>query len=201
MTLFVGFVVGMFAVGAALAQDEKKTATGSESATYSPEEMDAWQKSATPGPHHARFKDMVGAWNAQCKMWMQPGTEPQVAQLKAEYKLLFDGRYVVGTIDGEMMGMPFHGMGISGYDNVKGVHTTMWCDNMSTAMMFSEGQCSDDCKVETYHSVYMDPMTGKDMQIKLVTRYVDKDKHVFEYFMVNPDGSEFKSMEITYTRM
>ncbi len=199
--LFVGFFVAALAAGSAVAQDEKKTEKGAEPAVQSSEEMDAWQKSATPGPHHAHFKDMVGTWNAECKVWMQPGAEPQIAPLKAQYKMLFDGRYLVQTIDGDMMGMPFHGMAIAGYDNVKGVHTMVWCDNMSTSTLYSEGQCADQCKVETHNTVQKDPMTGNDMKVKTVTRFVDNNKHVFEYFMVGPDGNEFKSMEITYTRM
>ncbi|UCH83734.1 MAG: DUF1579 family protein, partial [Candidatus Latescibacterota bacterium] len=81
------------------------------------------------------------------------------------------------------------------------VHTMVWFDNMSTTMYYSEGDCSDNGKVETHHSSHRDAMTGEDVKVKMVTRFVDKDKHVFEYYMVNPDGSEFKSMEIVYTRM
>ena len=182
-------------VGVGVAQDKEKTAE-----MYSPEEMAAWQKAAAPGPHHARFKNMVGAWNAKNTYWMQPGGDPQVATMKAEYKTKFDGRYLVSKLEGPMMGMPFEGMGIAGYDNVKGVHTMVWCDNMSTSILYSEGECSDECQVETLYMDQKDPITGNDMKVKIITRIIDNDKHVFEYYMINPDGSEFKSMEIVYTR-
>jgi len=193
-------VLAVFVAGAGLAQDNQK-AGEKKAASPSPEEMAAWQKAATPGPHHAHFKDLAGAWNAECKYWMQPGTDPQVEKMKTEYKLVFGGRYLTSTLEGTMMGMPFSGMGIAGYDNVKGVHTMVWLDNMSTTLFYSEGTCSDNCSVETHHMTQMDPMTGSEVKVKTVTRFVDNDKHVFEYFMVNPDGSEFKSMEIVYTRM
>jgi hypothetical protein len=199
LVVLVGLVV--IAPGVGITQDEKNTAEGKSTEAYSSEEMAAWQKAGTPGPHHAHFKDLVGMWNAENKYWMQPGMDPQIASMKAEYKLVFGGRYVVATLDGDMMGMPFQGMSISGFDNVKGVHTMAWIDNMSTSILYSEGTCSDNCKVETHHFVQKDPMTGNDMKVKTVTRHLDNDKHVFEYFMVNPDGSEFKSMEITYTRI
>jgi hypothetical protein len=198
LILLVGLVI--FAPVAGVAQDKKATAEDKASEMYSPEEMAAWQKVAAPGSHHAHYKDLVGSWNAETKYWMAPGTNPQVTMLKAEYKLKFDGRYLVSTLEGTMMGMPFQGMGISGYDNVKGVHTMVWVDNMSTSTMFCEGECSDNCKIETHHFVQKDPMTGNDTKVKVVTRFVDKNKHLFEYYMVSPDGSEFKSMEITYTR-
>jgi len=34
-----------------------------------------------------------------------------------------------------------------------------------------------------------------------VGRTIDKNKHVLESFMIGDDGSEFKNMEIVYTRM
>ncbi|UCG52788.1 MAG: DUF1579 domain-containing protein [Candidatus Latescibacterota bacterium] len=198
----VGLITAVLVSSFAVAGQEKTAGEkAKEHGQPSPEEMAAWQKAATPGPHHKLYKDMVGMWNAECTYWMQPGAEPQVAPLKAEFKMLFGDRYLVQTIEGEMMGMPFKGMGISGYDNLKGVHTMVWIDNMSTATMYSEGECAENCTVETHHSVHKDAMTGMDQKVKTVSRIIDKDKHVFEYYMVDPSGGEFKSMEITYTRM
>jgi hypothetical protein len=144
---------------------------------------------------------MVGTWKAVNKMWMQPGTDPQIAEMKAEYKLLYDGRYLLQTLEGEMMGMPFRGMGISGFDNLKGKHTMVWFDNMSTATLFCEGDCAEHCTVETHYFSNINPATGDEEKTKTVTRIIDDNKHVFEYFMIGADGSEFKSMEITYTRI
>jgi len=134
-------------------------------------------------------------------MWMKPGTEPQVAELKAVCEPILGGRYLVEKIEGSMMQMPFEGMSISGYDNIKGKHTTVWIDNMGTGTMLAEGECTDNCAVITERAVQTDPATGKDSKVKIVIRAIDKNKHVFEYYMVNDDGTEFMTMEITYTRM
>ena len=40
-----------------------------------------------------------------------------------------------------MMGMPFTGHGMRGYDNVSGKYWSTWNDSMSTGMMVSEGTC------------------------------------------------------------
>ncbi|MEJ2720645.1 MAG: DUF1579 family protein [bacterium] len=149
--LAAGVLATALAAGSPAAQGEKGVEKSAESSMYTAEEMAAWQAAGTPGPHHTHFKDLVGRWNAECTMWSQPGSEPQTAALTAEYKLLFDGRYLLQNIDGVMMGMPFHGMAVSGYDNVKGVHTMVWFDNMSTSTAYSEGQCTDNCQVETHH--------------------------------------------------
>jgi hypothetical protein len=36
--------------------------------------------------------------------------------------------------------------------------------------------------------------------MKIVTKLVDKDKHVNEFFDKQPDGQYLKAMEIAYTR-
>lgn len=199
VVLMLAIAVALAAVTTgALAQEEAKTG---EPPQFSPEEMAAWQKAATPGPHHQSFAAMAGNWKASTKMWMKPGTEPMMSEMKAVCEVLFDGRYMVEKIEGTMMGMPFQGMSIAGYDNVKGKHTMVWIDNMGTGTICSEGDCSDNCTVETQVYSYKDPMTMKDTKVKMVSRKIDANKHVFESFTIGEDGKEFKNMEITYTRM
>lgn len=199
VALIIIAVVGMIAAGVAIAGQEKGQVP--QQPQVKPEEMAAWQKAATPGPHHKHFADMVGAWKAEVKMWMAPGAEPMMSEMKAQCESLFDGRYCAEKIEGVMMGMPFQGMSISGFDNLKGKHTLVWIDNMGTGTIYSEGDCSDSCRVETHQYVQKDPMTGKDMKVKMVSRLIDKNKWVLESYMVGEDGKEFKNMEITYTRM
>jgi hypothetical protein len=182
----------------AFAQEKAKTA---QEPQFSAEEMAAWQKAATPGPHHKHFAEMAGNWKAVVKMWMQPAAEPIVSETKAVCEVLFDGRYCVEKIEGTMMGMPFQGMSISGYDNIKGKHTMVWIDNMGTGTIYSEGDCSDNCTVQTEVYTTVDPMTGKNTKVKMIERIIDPNKHVLESYMIGDDGKEFKQMEVVYTRM
>ena len=197
LMLAIAVVTGAIA-GSAFAQEKAKK---SEEPLFSPEEMAAWQKAATPGPHHQHYAEMAGTWKASAKMWMAPGTEPMISEMKAVCEVLMDGRYCAEKIEGTMMGMPFQGMSIAGYDNVKGKHTMVWIDNMGTGTIYSEGDCSDNCTVETQIYTYKDPATMKDTKVKMVARKIDANKHVLESFTIGEDGKEFKNMEITYTRM
>jgi len=184
--------------GGVYAQEKAKTG---EQPPMSPEEMAAWQKAATPGPHHQHFAEMAGAWKASMKIWMQPGTDPMISETKAVCEVLMDGRYCAERIEGNVMGMPFQGMSIAGYDNVKGKHTMVWIDNMGTGTIYSEGDCSDDCTVETQFYTYKDPLTMKEMKVKMVSRKIDANKRVLESYMIGEDGKEFKNMVVTYSRM
>ena len=45
-----------------------------------------------------------------------------------------------------------------------------------------------------------DAATGKPNTTKQISRYPDDNSRVFEMFTNDPDGKEFKMMEITYKR-
>ena len=49
------------------------------------------------------------------------------------------GRVLVEEVSGSMMGMPFTGHGMMGFDNVSGKYWSTWNDSMSTGIMMSEG--------------------------------------------------------------
>lgn len=187
-------LVAVVAVNISFA-DKEKEKTGEPS----PEDMAKWMEMMAPGGHHKSFANYVGEWDATITMWQAPDMEPQVAKGTSKYKTIMGGRYLVQSMESEMMGMPYEGMGISGFDNISKKHTVLWIDNMGTSITYSEAECAEHCSVSTHNTTVKDPMRG-DIQVKMVTRYVDENKHVFEYFSPGPDGKQFKSMEIVYTR-
>ena len=165
-------------------------------------EAEAVYKAMSPGPHHELFNDLVGSWNAEITWWEAPGTEPVESQGLAEYKVILGGRYLMQQFAGEMMGMPFEGVGLSGYDATTDQHTFVWCDNMGTQMMYSTGVCTDHCKTQTHVTTVRHPMTKQETRIRMVSTVIGHDKHIFEYYMAIAGTSDgwFKSMQIVYTR-
>ena len=98
------------------------------------------------------------------------------------------------------MGKPFHGISLTGYDNVRQKYRSVWVDDMSTTMVTSEGDADTAGKVFTFGGDYACARTGeKHKKSTLIHRIISKDKHVFE--MHDPaQGNNSKMMEITYTR-
>ena len=111
-----------------------------------------------------------------------------------------DGRYVQETAEGMFNGMPFHGMGVYGYDNMEKKYVTSWVDNMGTGIMSTKGDASDDGKTMTFTGMGDDPMSGKEVPMRSVIHWMGKDQYHFEMYGPGPDGKEMKMMEITYTR-
>ena len=163
--------------------------------------MEAWMKAATPGEFHAHLNPLAGKWSQEVKWWMAPGIPPQVSTGTSEYEWIMGGRYLLSKVRGDMAGQPFEGLGILGYDNYKKKYTSVWLDNMGTMIMTSLGTCDESGKVINMAGTFDDVGTGKPNQkFRTICRVISNDKNVFEMYMPAPDGTEFKTLEITYTR-
>jgi hypothetical protein len=97
-------------------------------------------------------------------------------------------------------GMPFEGMSIVGYDNMKKKFVSNWIDNMGTGILSGHGTYDESTKTFNYEMKGPDVMTGKYEKMRSIEKLLSKDEWVTEMFRVLPDGKEIKSMEITYKR-
>jgi len=179
------------------------TAIAQEQPKMSPEEkaqMDAMMKAGAPGEAHKKLSTMVGKWDTTVKMFpMQPGAPVQQSTGTSENTWVLGGRFVQQSFSGNFMGMPFSGIGYTGYDNIKKQYVGTWMDTMSTAMMVSSGGSTGD-KTYEFSSTMDDPMSGKSMPVKEKVTVVDENHHMMEMWGPAPDGKMMKMMEISYTR-
>src|SRR5215204_428147 len=83
--------------------------------------MKNWMAYATPGEPHKMLAKSNGTWNGEVTMWMAPDSPAVTSKATMVNKMIMDGRYQVSEAKGNMMGMPFNGMSITGYDNHKKV--------------------------------------------------------------------------------
>jgi hypothetical protein len=158
-------------------------------------------KAGTPGPQHAMLAKMAGEWACTVKFQMDPSQPSQESQSSASITALMDGRYIQELDSGQMMGSPFNGMGITGFDNVTGKYVSTWIDNMGTGIMTSVGTADASGKVISWNATENDPTTGKAKKVRMVTTFTDDDHHTFDMFGVPPGGKkEMKMMTITYAR-
>src|SRR5438067_679566 len=79
--------------------------------------MEAMMRHGTPGPEHKRLEPLVGSWTFTGKMWMDPSAPPTEFTGTTERKWILDGRFVLDETTSTFNGMPFRGIGCSGYDN------------------------------------------------------------------------------------
>ena len=163
--------------------------------------MAAWEKAMTPGEQHARLAEhFEGTWDTRMSLWMEPGAEPMVSTGTSTNTMILGGRQLKMEYSGIFMDMPFMGIGFTGYDNVRGVYTGSWTDNMTTGTMVSTGTYDAATATYTFKSEMPDPMHGGTMvPIRETIRIVDADHHVMEMFETR-DGAEARTMVLEYLR-
>lgn len=161
--------------------------------------MKAWMAYATPGDVHKTMSGMVGTWDTTMKSYMNPG-EPTEQKGSSTFESAMDGRYIVEKAEGNFMGMPFHGMGVYGYDNGMKKYVSSWVDNMGTGIMTGAGSSDDGGKTINWMNSGFDPMSGKEQNYRSVMHMMSADQYHFEMYGPGPDGKEMKMMEITYDR-
>jgi hypothetical protein len=180
-------VVG--AAGAAMGQD------------MTPEKQQAMMKALAPGEHHDHLARFAGKYEYTSKMWMAPGAPPAESKGTSDAEMIMGGRYLQDVVDGDAMGMPFKGMGLTGYDNLAGEYTFAWIDNMGTGIMRGSGKCSADGTVLTLEGALLAPGAPDPLPFRQVVTLVDDDHHKMEWYMPSEQGEMFKTMELNYTRV
>lgn len=155
-----------------------------------------------PGPtaEHKLLQDEVGTWNAKMKLFPTPGAEPTVTDATETIELGPGGLWILSKFEGEIMGMPFTGHGVTGYDPVKKKYVGTWVDGMSPSLMITEGEYDPATKTTTSFAEGRDPASGATIKYKQISRTIDENTRTFEMLQPGEGGEFVKMMEIEYTR-
>jgi Protein of unknown function (DUF1579) len=197
LILVAGLVAPIVASGQEKAMSKDKT---KEQEMAQQQMMEMMTKYGTPAKEHEYLKKYVGSWDVEMKSWMKPEDEPMVSKGTMKGEILWEGRFLMMSFESTMMGMPFQGKQIMGYDLFQKKYTTIWIDNMSTAFAPTTGALDTGGKVFTETGVWPDPSTGGTSKVKIVTTWLADGKYKFEMFMPAPDGKDVKWMEMTATK-
>ena len=120
-------------------------------------EMEAYMKAGTPGAQHQALASTAGTYDLKIKSWHEPGGPAMEETGTATRSMTLDGRVLVEQVKSSMMGMPYTGHGMMGFDNVTGKYWSTWNDSMSTGIMVTEGTCDAQGKTCTFTGSWNDP--------------------------------------------
>ncbi len=178
--------------------------TATETPELTEEPMDsvamqkAWEAYMTPGEPHKIMAAEEGKWNNEMTFWMGP--EETKATSTADIKMIMGGRYQEGIYSGKMMGMDFEGRSTLAYDNAANEYISTWIDNMGTGLGVLRGTYNEGNKTIISKGNMVDPITGKEKQVRETYTIVDDNTRRAEMFETGPDGTEVKIMEILMKR-
>ena len=199
--------------------DKKKTDEGKTDGTTSeikaPEKMDGktelsqpdsatmmknWQDYMTPGDVHKMMAKWDGTWNGEVTVWMYPGAPEQKSTSTAVNKMIMNGLYQQSTHSGDMMGMPFNGMGTVAYDIHRKEFISTWIDNMGSGIMVLKGPWDEATKTITLKGKMVDPGTKADFDVRETFKIIDDNNQEMTMYVTMPGEKEFNTMNIKYTR-
>ena len=152
-----------------------------------------------PGPEHELLKKDAGVWDATVEEFSEPGSPPKVSKGVETNTLICGGLWLISEFKGEMMGQPFQGHGVTGYDPVKKKYTGIWVDGMSPALGLVEG--TYDQAKKTMTSIYEShEPAGNPVKMKMVTVWKGEDSRAWTASMVGEDGKDMPMLAINYKR-
>ena len=161
--------------------------------------MEIYRKVGTPGEPHKLLAKLEGFWTTRTRSWMEPGKPPVESIGTCDQKMVLGGHYLRQEYAGDMMGQPFTGINLMGYDNHTGKYVSVWLDSFSTAIYYFVGTASADGRTITQECSYDDPVRGPSVW-RSVNRIKDDNTLEFEMFITPKGGKEEKMMEMTVAR-
>jgi len=159
-----------------------------------------WQEYMTPGDVHKMMAKWDGTWTGDVTMWMYEGAPEQKSTSTAVNKMVLNGLYQQSTHTGDMMGMPFNGLSTVAYDIHKKEFVSTWIDNMGSGIMMMKGPWDEATKTINMKGTMVDPGTKADTDVRETFQIIDDNTQEMKMFVMTPDGKEFNTMVIKYTR-
>ncbi|HEX5052039.1 MAG TPA: DUF1579 family protein [Planctomycetota bacterium] len=150
---------------------------------------------ARPAPLAVLLAD-AGTWDADFRMEM-PGAPAMTSKCREVVAPICGGMWTWSVFTGEMMGAPFEGHGLAGYDSKAGKVVSFWIDSMNGAHMRTDGTYDADKQVFTMSGTCYDEK-GVRGPVSSVTTVGGKDSRQMR--MVFGEGEGQHVMTIAYRR-
>lgn len=156
------------------------------------------QEMPQPSEHHKVLDHTKGVWKADCKMWMAEGADPMAMQ-GTETNTMLGGFWVISKFEGSMMGMPFEGSSLIGYDSKKKKYIGTWVDSTSETFTLMEGRYDKEKK--TMIMEYEQDMGAGPVKVVSEDRFVDENTREFKMYYKKLDGTRWLGMSVDYTKV
>jgi len=192
-----GLLLGAVVCSVSLSQD--KPASPKDGAANKQQDMAAEMEAIKPGPQHKELAKMAGEWTTVTKFSADPNAKPEETTGSAKIATALEGRFITEEDSGTMMGMPYNGMRMTGYNNAAKQYEASWAWTLSTAILRMTGKSSDHGKTVTYAASFAEA-DGAEEKMTVVVKQIDDDHFVVDMSGKYPDGSNGPHLETMYTR-
>jgi hypothetical protein len=149
-------------------------------------------------PEHKLFEKYAGTWDAECTM-NTPDGKSEKSAAKSTSRVICGGLWQVTDFEGSMMGAPFQGHEVLGFDPAAKHYVVTWVDSAGASP--STGELDFDATTKTLAG----RLKGRDEKGAEVTwrqtdTWKDDNTHEWTMYMAGPDGKESVAIQILYKR-
>jgi hypothetical protein len=151
-----------------------------------------------PDAEREVLTSQVGTWEASVESFMAAGA-PTVSSALEVSRLECGGRWLVTEFKGSVMGQPFEGHGVLGWDQTRKKLVGSWVDSTGSGLQTLEEEY--DPKARILSGAFEGPdMSGKVVASRALTEWKDDNTRVFTMFTPGAPGKETIALRITYKR-
>lgn len=173
---------------------------GSEASAWSEEQAAAYAQFTQPSDQHRELAALEGEWQATMLIWMAPGADPVEGRFSSTIQMILGGRYMIENVVGTAADQAFEGHMSMAYNNATHEYFSTWYDTLGTGWSISNGTRASDGALHMNGLVqdFMNPI-GRPFR-SVMHPAPDHNSFRVEVFSGQPDGTEFKNMELLYQR-
>lgn len=155
-------------------------------------------KLAASSKAHARLSQFAGEWTVATKMEI-PGAPVMEGTMASTEQLVCNGRFLLTRVDGEFASMPFHAIGLMGFDPVKKRYVSYWADSFGPWLARSEGECDEAGTTFSMRGGSFG-MDGSATTMDDSTKFSGKDARKTVMVSKRADGKVDSTMTVDCTR-
>lgn len=162
--------------------------------------VDAWTQANKISENQIQLGlSMNGNWKTTSTVWMTPDAPAASSEGTAHFTSTMGGRFVEGTVDTKLFGLPYKGKQWFGFNNATKQFESVWIDSESTGIVTVNGTRDANGNI-IWNGTTTNPVTGSKQAFKAKTSFPEKGKMTFEMWDTTSDGREFRSLEVQYVR-
>jgi hypothetical protein len=159
-----------------------------------------WASLSKPGPSHKLLESFAGDWDVKVTFWSDPKAKGESSSGRSKISWILGGRFLQENFQGKIAGESYIGLGLIGYDNGSRAFTTVWADSLNTAMTTSVGKYDPERNSLELESEVYDPLVSGVKTVYSRIKITSPDSYTFSMLDRSPEGREFKSLEMEYSR-
>lgn len=180
-------------------ETEKNKASNLRKAEELKRALEAGAKLAANSKPHARLRAFAGEWDVTATMGAADGTPQGTGTMQSRESIVCGGRWLLTRVDGTFSDMPFHAVGLMGFDPVSKRYVNYWADSFGAYLAKSQGNANDDgTKFEmSGPSIGMD---GSETTMDETLTFEGADARTSRMLTKNKDGAVVGTMTIRCVR-